>query len=115
MSHPVSRIQDDVHQRVRLGILSILSGATRADFRFLKDALGVTDGNLGRHLQVLEEAGLVAVNKVFEERKPRTWLNITREGRVALRAEVTALRELLASIEAGETGVLAIEPPRGDA
>lgn len=103
MTHPTSRIQNDVHQPIRLGILAILNGVTRADFRFLKDSLGTTDGNLGRHIQVLEEAGLVEVTKVFEDRKPRTWLSTTRQGREAFRAEVAALRELLDSVERGSS------------
>lgn len=99
MNHPVSRIDDDVHQRIRLGILAILSGTTRADFSFLKESLGATDGNLGRHIQVLEEAGLVEVNKVFEGRKPRTWLTITKAGRAALHSEVQALREIIERVD----------------
>lgn len=99
MTHPTNRMSDDVHQRVRLGILAILDGAARADFRYLKDTLGVTDGNLGRHLQVLEESGLVKVDKVFERRRPRTWVSITREGKSALHRELTALKEMIAQLE----------------
>ena len=50
--HPIHDLDDDVHQRVRLGILATLSGMSRADFAHLKRELGVTDGNLGRHLEV---------------------------------------------------------------
>lgn len=99
MTHPTNRLQDDVHQRVRLGILAILRGAARADFAFLRTTLGLTDGNLGRHLQVLEEAGYVAIDKVFENRRPRTWVKITRQGRDALDEELAALRELIAHSE----------------
>ena len=62
-SHPIHRLDDDVHQRVRLGILAVLSGVAKADFAHLKATLEVTDGNLGRHLQVLEQSGLVAIAK----------------------------------------------------
>ena len=99
MTHPTNRLQDDVHQRVRLGILAILHGAARADFAFLRTTLGLTDGNLGKHLQVLEEAGYVAIDKVFENRRPRTWVKITRQGRDAFDVELAALRELIASAE----------------
>jgi DNA-binding MarR family transcriptional regulator len=92
-------LNDDVHQRVRLGILAILDGAQRADFRYLRETLGVTDGNLGRHLQVLEDGGFITTQKVFEERRPRTWAKITRAGRVAFHKEVAALRELVAAAE----------------
>jgi DNA-binding MarR family transcriptional regulator len=109
MTHPTNRLNDDVHQRVRLGILAILDGAERADFRYLRETLGVTDGNLGRHLQVLEEAGFVTIQKVFENRRPRTWAKITRAGRTAFHVEVAALRELVAATEQPSPGL----PTRG--
>jgi len=82
-----------------LGILAIVDGASRADFRYLRETLGVTDGNLGSHLQILEEAELVAIEKVFENKRPRSWVRITRAGRAAFRAEVAALREIVAFTE----------------
>ena len=100
MTHPTNRLSDAVHQRVRLGVLVILEGASRADFRYLRDTLGLTDGNLGRHLEVLEGAGLVAVEKLVDRGRSRTWVRMTRAGRVALRAEVAALREIVASTDA---------------
>jgi len=48
---------------VRLGILTVLDEARRAEFAYLRDALGLTDGNLSRHLRVLEHAGHVAIEK----------------------------------------------------
>lgn len=99
MSHPTNRLNDQVHQRVRLGILAILDSVARADFRYLRDTLALTDGNLGRHLEVLEDAGLVTIDKAFEKRKPRTWIKITRAGREEFHAEIDALREIVASAE----------------
>ncbi len=96
--HPTQRLDDVVHQRVRLGILAVLAEADRADFAYLRDALGLTDGNLSRHLAVLEEAGHVRIRKVFEGKRPRTWVQATAGGRAALDAEVSALRELLARL-----------------
>lgn len=97
--HPTAALDDVVHQRVRLGILSVLAQAGEADFTYLRDTLGVTDGNLGRHLEVLNEAGYVGINKTFERRRPRTWVSITREGRQALARHVRALRQLLDGVE----------------
>jgi DNA-binding MarR family transcriptional regulator len=99
MTHPAARLHDGVHQRVRLGILAVLNGAARVDFAFLKETLGLTDGNLGKHLQVLEEAGYIATDKVFEKRRPRTWVRITHKGRAAFEEEVAALREIVAEAE----------------
>ncbi len=93
--HPALRLDDTIHQRVRLGILAILSETSKADFVYLREALGLTDGNLSRHLGVLEDAGLVKITKVFEGRRPRTWVQATRAGTTALAREVTALKELL--------------------
>ena len=96
--HPVLELQDTVHQRVRLGLLAVLTEAHRADFVYLRETLALTDGNLARHLGVLEQAGYIALEKTFENRKPRTWVTITREGRRAFAAELTTLRALLARI-----------------
>jgi DNA-binding MarR family transcriptional regulator len=93
--HPTSKIDEIVHQRHRLGILTITTEAGAAEFGYLREALGLTPGNLSRHLTVLEEAGLVTVEKGYAGRRPRTWVRITRQGRAALAAELAALAELL--------------------
>jgi DNA-binding MarR family transcriptional regulator len=93
--HPTAALDETVHQRVRLGILAVLGEARRADFTYLRDTLELTDGNLSRQLQVLEEAGHVRIEKVFERRRPRTWVALTKQGRAALRAEREALRDLV--------------------
>jgi DNA-binding MarR family transcriptional regulator len=95
VTHPALRLDDTVHQRVRLGILAVLREARRADFSYLRDALELTDGNLSRHIAVLEQAGLVEVEKGFEGKRSRTWVQATRAGRAALDAELAALRELI--------------------
>jgi DNA-binding MarR family transcriptional regulator len=93
-AHPTNGLDDTVHQRHRLGILTITAEA-RAEFGYLRDALGLTPGNLSRHLTVLEEAGLVQVEKGYRGRRPRTWVRITGRGRAALAAELATLTELL--------------------
>ena len=103
-SHPSQRLDDTVHQRVRLGILAVLAEADQADFGFLKDSLSLTDGNLSRHLRVLEEAGFVRVDKTFVRRRPRTWISATKAGRAAFASEVAALRELIAGVDRFGTG-----------
>lgn len=76
-------------------MLTVLAEVPKADFVALRETLDVTAGNLSRHLAVLEEAGYVQIDKVFEARKPRTWARITRAGRTALAGELQSLRELL--------------------
>lgn len=108
MSHPAQSFDDVVHQRNRLAILAVLREAPRAEFSFLKETLGLTQGNLSRHLQVLEEAGYVAIEKGHAGRRPRTWVSITRAGRRAFASEVRALREFLDRVDGGgavESGV----------
>jgi len=109
VTYPLERLDDDVHQRVRLGILALLSNVTRADFTRLREALATTDGNLGRHLRVLEEADLIKISKVIEGRRPRTWVQISKKGRSALRSEIDALKEIVAIVE-GESEP--VEPAR---
>lgn len=99
VSHPTQRLDDVVHQRVRLGVLALLTEARRADFTYLRDALGLTDGNLARHLRVLEDAGYVVSDKVFEGGRSRTWVAATTSGRLAFEAELQVLRELVARSE----------------
>lgn len=97
-THPIHQIDDAVHQRVRLGILAECAGAARVDFTYLRTTLQLTDGNLGRHLETLVQAGLVTIERDDGPTRPRSWIKITRKGRTALQREVTALRALLRAI-----------------
>lgn len=99
MTHPTQRIDDTVHQRVRLGILALLSPVRSCDFVYLRDEMEATDGNLSRHLSVLEEAGYVKVEKGYVGRKPRTSVRITNQGRKALGDEVAALKQLIDHVD----------------
>jgi DNA-binding MarR family transcriptional regulator len=99
VTHPSLRLDNAVHQRTRLGILSVLAGAARVDFTFLRNTLALTDGNLSRNLTVLENSGYIAVEKSFEGRRPRTWVAITPAGQEALAEEIQALREIVQAVE----------------
>ncbi|MGO4599426.1 winged helix-turn-helix domain-containing protein [Terrabacter sp. 2RAF25] len=100
--HPTSGLNDVVHQKARLGILAVLAETERADFTYLKSMLELTDGNLGRHIEVLAGSGLVHVEKGYAGKRPRTWVTITRAGRHALAEEMAAIRELLRRFEGSE-------------
>lgn len=84
-----------VHGRLRLALLSLLSGVDEAEFTWLRAKTDATDGNLGAQLLKLEEAGYVAVKKKFVLRKPQTIYRITERGRQALTEYVRALKKLL--------------------
>jgi DNA-binding MarR family transcriptional regulator len=97
--HPTSGLDDVVHQRVRLGILTIAHQARRVEFGFLRTTLELTAGNLGQHLSVLENAGLAHIEKGYDGKRPRTWVTLTPAGEAALRQEITHLRELIEQID----------------
>ncbi|MGW2705908.1 winged helix-turn-helix domain-containing protein [Streptomyces sp. NPDC001340] len=99
--HPVNSLDDVVHQRVRLGILTVAHRARRVEFGFLRTALGLTAGNLSQHLAVLEKAGLIHIEKGYEGKRARTWLSLTPAGDRALKDEVTQLKRLIHQIEQG--------------
>jgi DNA-binding MarR family transcriptional regulator len=100
-SHPTEGLDEIVHQRARLGILSLVHEARRVEFGYLLKTLGLTGGNLSQHLRVLEEASLIKVEKGVQGRRPRTWVSITPAGRRALLQEIRALRALVDRIDRG--------------
>lgn len=86
-----------IHQPARLQIMAALCQLkpwTRVDFGFLKEKLGLTDGNLGAHLLALEEADYIAVEKTFVGRRPKTFLQTTAKGRTAFAGHVAALQSI---------------------
>ena len=101
-AHPVTGLDDVVHQRVRLGILTIAHEARRVEFGFLRTQLELTAGNLSKHVDVLEAAGLVGVEKGYEGRRGRTWISLTPAGAAALAAEVGRLKQLISRIETAD-------------
>jgi DNA-binding HxlR family transcriptional regulator len=84
-----------IHGKLRLALLSLLSGVEEAEFTWLRTKTGSTDGNLGAQLAKLEEAGYVAVEKKFVQRKPQTLYRMTEAGRTAFIEYVQALKQLL--------------------
>jgi DNA-binding HxlR family transcriptional regulator len=70
-----------IHERARLSVLTSLARYPRGlRFNDMKSLCGLTDGNLSRHLQVLQEAGLVEVAKSFEQNRPQTTCTLTADG-----------------------------------
>lgn len=84
-----------IHGKLRLALLSLLAGVEQAEFTWLRAKTGSTDGNLGAQMMKLEEAGYVAVEKSFVQRKPQTLYRVTEQGRTALAEYVQALKQLL--------------------
>ena len=78
-----------------MAALIALEAEEQVDFTTLGKLLKLTDGNLGAHLQTLEEAGYLKVEKSFVDRKPRTRLSLTRKGRYEFEEHVAALKQIL--------------------
>ncbi len=87
-----------IHEPARLRImasLAALESDAEADFSFLRDQLGLTDGNLGSHLGKLEGAKYIRIRKTFVARRPRTYVRLTRPGRRALEDHIAALKSII--------------------
>jgi Predicted transcriptional regulators len=91
----ISRIDDVIHGRLRLGVMAYLSGAGHADFNELKAKLQASDGNLSVQLRKLEEAGYVEIEKTYAGRKPLTRVVLTDQGRSAFVSYLDAIEKLL--------------------
>ncbi len=95
MKSIIANINKLFENRIRLGIMSILSVNENANFNTLKELLDITDGNLASHLKALEKAGYLTVTKQFIGRKPNTSYRITKQGRSAFENHIKALEALL--------------------
>jgi len=71
-----------IHERARLSVLtSLITNPKGVPFNDLKQLCSLTDGNLSRHLTVLEKSGMVEIAKGHERNRPQTVCRITAAGR----------------------------------
>lgn len=85
-----------IHEKARLGILtSLLARVEGISFNDLKDFCSLTDGNLSRHVAILQEAGLVKVEKGTKGNRPLTVVCITTEGRAKFREYLDQLEQVI--------------------
>lgn len=89
------RIDDVIHSRIRLAIMSILVTVEDAEFTFLRDQVATTDGNLATHLGKLRAAGYIRQQKTSGAGRASTRLAVTAAGRQAFEAYLTQLEALL--------------------
>ncbi|HTI49499.1 MAG TPA: transcriptional regulator [Planctomycetaceae bacterium] len=101
-----------MHEKARLGILtSLVAHAEGLLFNDLKELCALTDGNLSRHLKVLQEAGLVEVWKGFNRKRPQTLCRITADGRERFLEYLNTLEQVIAdAAEAARTKHTAATP-----
>lgn len=88
------RFDPVIHAPNRLQICALLAAVDAAEFATVRDALGVSDSVLSKHVRVLEEAGHVALRKATVASRLRTWLSLTPAGRQAFDAHVAELNRL---------------------
>jgi len=91
-------LNEVIHQSVRLRIMAALCALDAGEkfyFSELKNLLKLTDGNLGMHLQKLEEHGYIEIHKKFIGRKPASLINSTGKGRIAYEDHVAALKRII--------------------
>lgn len=82
---PLDEINSLIHSPTRLKILVYLFMVENMDYVYLKRVTDLTWGNLSKHLSRLEEAGYVATEKTFENKKPKTTIWLTEVGREAFK------------------------------
>jgi len=83
-----------IHTPARFSIMAALMAADKAEFRFVRDTVELTDSSLSQHVTTLEQAGYVKVTKGQVGRRPRTWLAATRSGRAAFTDHLATLNQL---------------------
>ena len=83
-----------IHDPSRLAILTALSACRGADFLYLQSLTGLTKGNLSGHLGKLEKGGLIEITKSFKGKYPHTEVELTSEGRDAIKRHWKQLDQL---------------------
>jgi DNA-binding transcriptional ArsR family regulator len=103
-----------IHEKARLGILASLS--THSDglaFSDLKQLCALTDGNLNRHLLVLQDAGLVEVRKASDGPRPQTLCKLTSQGRRRFVEYIGVLERVVEdALQAGQAEAAGTKPLR---
>jgi DNA-binding MarR family transcriptional regulator len=90
----IPKIDKTIHEPARLMIMAYLFVVESADFLFLQRQTGLTWGNLSSHLSKLENAGYVAIEKEFLDKKPHTTLHLTDKGRTAFQEYRESMKQV---------------------
>jgi DNA-binding MarR family transcriptional regulator len=92
---PFLQLDRMIHEKGRLGIMSMLAASPELSFTELRDALGMTDGNLTTHIRALQEEGYIAVAKSYQNRRPLTTCSLTPAGRKAFAGYINLLEQIV--------------------
>lgn len=91
-----------IHERARLSVLtSLIANPKGLTFGDLKQLCSLTDGNLSRHLRVLEKARLVEIVKGHDHNRPLTACRITASGRARYLEYLETLEQVVRDAEKG--------------
>jgi len=96
--HITIKLSKVLHQKARLGIMSILIVAREAEFTHLKKQLNLTDGNLNTHLYALEREKYIMIQKKFVKRKPKTICRLTEKGRKNFSEYIDNLEQIIQGV-----------------
>lgn len=94
-THPRLDLDEYLSLPVRLSIVAALAKVDEAEFAAVRDVIEASDPVLSKQVSVLENAGYVNVKKGYVGRRPRTWLQLTDDGRAALNRHLVALHALI--------------------
>ena len=92
---PFQQLDRVIHEKGRMGIMSMLAAASGLSFTELRGTLDMTDGNLTTHIRTLQKVGYVAVSKSFQNNRPHTTCALTHEGRKAFSEYVGLLETIV--------------------
>ena len=92
---PLRQLDRLIHEKGRLGIMSLLAASPDVSFTELRDQLGMTDGNLTTHIRTLQQAGYLAVTKAYRDHRPLTTCHLTEAGRTAFHHYLSLLEQIL--------------------
>lgn len=97
---PFLQLDRVIHEKGRLGIMSMLAASPELSFTELRDTLAMTDGNLTSHMRTLQESGYVAVSKSYENNRPLTTCSLTAAGKKAFASYIDLLEQILQQTKA---------------
>ncbi|HEY1788735.1 MAG TPA: transcriptional regulator [Verrucomicrobiae bacterium] len=92
---PFLKLNRVIHEKGRLAIMSMLAASTELSFTEMRDALGMTDGNLTTHIRALQQEGYVSIAKSYQNRRPLTTCSLTLAGRKAFAEYIDLLEKIV--------------------
>lgn len=94
-AEPFLHLDRVIHEKGRLALMSMLAASPELSFTEMRDALGMTDGNLTTHIRTLQEAGYLSVTKSFQKKRPLTTCSLTAAGKTAFTHYIDLLEQIV--------------------